>query len=188
MPPESRNLPKVARQPASARANSRGRRIPSLQFSIGKLMLLVAVCGLNFFLLSMIGRDPKEYGVNQLFGELILLGGLPMVDVLAVVALVRRPGRRSVDGFLLAGCLALGLYLGIAAMFPEAIRDGLIAVLNAVIPLGPLSLFTMIGRITLVILLNLGPQLAVAALLARPMDRFLGRIAARADSDPQSLA
>jgi cytochrome bd-type quinol oxidase subunit 2 len=159
-----------------------------LQFSIGKLMLLVAVCGLNFFLLSMIDRDPKEYGVNQWFGELILLGGLPMVDVLAVVALVRRPGRRPIDGFLLAGCLALGLYLGITAMFPKEINHGLLAVLNAVIPLGTLSLLTIIGRITLVVFLNLGFQLAVAALLARKLGRFLDRIAARADSEPQSPA
>ena len=68
-----------------------------MRFSIGKMMLLIAVCALNIFLLSMIGRDPKEYGVNQWFGELILLGGLPMADVLAVVALLRRPGRRHAD-------------------------------------------------------------------------------------------
>jgi hypothetical protein len=159
-----------------------------LRFSIGKLMLLVAACALNFFLLSMIGRDPKEYGVDQWFGELILLGGLPMVDVLAIVALLRRPGRRSIDRFLVSGCLALGLYLGVTAMFPEAIRDGLIAVLDAVIPPGGPSLFIPIGRITLVVLLNLGFQLAVAALLARPLDRFLGRVAPLADSDPPSPA
>jgi hypothetical protein len=159
-----------------------------VRFSIGKLMLLVAVCGLNFFLLSMIGRDPLEYGVNRWFGVLILLGGLPMVDLLAVVALLKRPGRRSTDAFLLAGCLALGLYLGIAGMFPEAIRDGLITVMELLFPPGGGRLLTLIGRTTLLLLLNLGPQVAVAALLARPMDLFLGRGAARANSVSQSSA
>ena len=155
-----------------------------MQFSIGKLMLLVAVCGLNFFLLSMIDRHPKEYGVNQWFGELILLGGLPMVDVIAVLALLRRPGRRPTDGFLLAGCLALGLYLGIAAMFPWTIRSVLINVLDALVPPGGWSLPTIIGRIGLVLSLNLGSQIAAAALMARPMGRFLARAAVREDSQP----
>src|SRR4051812_4374500 len=119
----------------TAPANSLDREIPSLRFSIGKLMLLVAVCALNIFLLSMIGRDRKAYGVNPWFGELILIDGLPMVDVLAVVALSRRPGRRSTDDFLRAGCLTLGLFLGIAASFPVSIRDGLLAAVQVVIPL-----------------------------------------------------
>jgi hypothetical protein len=160
-----------------------------MRFSIGKLMFLVAICGFNFFLLSMIGRDPREYGVNQWFGELILLGGLPMVDVLAVVALLRRPGRRHVDGFLLGGCVALGLYLGIAAMFAGAIREGLIAALDAVFPSPVWGLYFLrnVGRIGLVLLLNLAPQLAVAALLARPIGRFLARDAARPGQEPSPL-
>jgi hypothetical protein len=159
-----------------------------LQFSIGKLMLLVAACALNVFLLSMIGRDPGEYGVDQWFGELIVMGGLPMVDVLTFVALSRQPDQRGVDNFLLAGCLALGLYLGAASRFGGAMHAASIAVANAVIPLGRPSLSIGIGRISLGVLLNLGSQLAVAALLARPLDRFLGRVAARADSDSQPPA
>src|SRR4051794_21151540 len=145
------------------------------------MMLLVAVCALNIFLLSMIGRDPRAYGVNQWFGELILLGGLPMVDVLAVVALSRRPGRRSTDDFLRAGCLTLGLFLGIAASFPVSIRDGLLAAVQVVIPLGRASLLVGIARITLGVALCLGAQVAGATYLTRR----LGRLAARADSGPQ---
>ena len=159
-----------------------------MQFTIGKLMLLVAASGLNFFLLSMIGREPSAYGVDQWFGELILIGGLPMVDVLTIVALVKRPGRRPTDGFLLRVCLALGVYLGIAAMFPKAIRDSLIGVLNAAIPLGTPSLSTAIGRISLGVLLLLGCQIGVAAMMAGPLDRVLARMTARASSGPEQPA
>jgi hypothetical protein len=119
---------------------------------------------------------------------LILLGGLPMVDVLAIVGMLRRPGRRSTDGFLLRGCLALCLYLGIAAMFPEAIRDGLIGVVNRVIPLGRPNIITAFCRISLGVLMVLGFQIGVAALLAGPLDRLRRGIAARASSGPKPPA
>src|SRR4051794_32175824 len=117
-------------------------------------MLLVAVCGLNVFLLGMIGRNPREYGVAQYFGELILLGGLPLVDVLAIMTLSRRPGRRPTDVFLLGGCLALGLYLGLASIFAGVIVGTLLGIAQVLLPLGNASWPRGVGRIALGVLLS----------------------------------
>ncbi|WP_435008361.1 hypothetical protein P12x_005590 [Tundrisphaera lichenicola] len=125
-----------------------------MRFSIGKLMILVAICAIGFSL---------RYWE---FGALVLLGGLPMLVVLAVAALFQAPGRTSIDRFLKAGGVTLVVYLGIAAVAAKPINTLLLTNVNQLIPLGNRSLPILVGRISLGVLLNLAPQLALAGLLA----------------------
>ena len=155
-----------------------------MRFSIGKLMLLVAICGVNFFLLGKIGSPPETYGVDWKFGVLVLIGALPMLDVLGFLALIRTPGRRGLDGFLLGGGLALMLYLAVASLAPGPINDGSLALVNAIVPLGNRALPRLVGRLTLGVLLNLLPQIAVAYLLGRRIRAWRGRDDAPARPGP----
>ena len=149
-----------------------------MRFSIGKLMSLVAICGVNFFLFGKIGSDPRGYGIALPFGELIFLGGLPMLDCLALLALIRAPGRPGLDDFLLGGCLALMLYLGAASMAAESIRDVTISLLDTIVPRGNRNLAWIVERVTVAVLINLLPQVGVAFLLGRAIRAFRGREAA----------
>ena len=159
-----------------------------MRFSIGKLMVLVALCGLNFFLLSMIDGPANRYGVNQWFGELILLGGLPMLDLLVLVALATRRGHRGSEAFLVAGAISLGIYLGLAAFMPRGIRDATIGVVNLLLPLVRASWNIGLGRVALAVLLNLGPQLALAAILAPPIRRCSDRKRSQKVPAPEAMA
>jgi hypothetical protein len=128
-------------------------------------MFLVAICGVDVFLLNKIGSDPRTYGVEPCFGELILIGGLPMANVLAFRTLIRTPGRPSFDPFLLGGSLALMLYLGVASVACEAIRRGAIDLLELLAPLRNQSLARLAWRISMAVLINLAPQIVVAGII-----------------------
>jgi hypothetical protein len=151
-----------------------------LRFSIGKLMVLVALCAVNFFLLRKVGSPPSQYGVPERFGELILLGGLPMFDLLGIAALARRPGQRGLDEFLLGGLAALILYLGFAAVAAGWIKDTVIGLLNVIAPLNQGSPAQVIWRVTAAMLCNVLPQVAVAFLLRRWLRASRRREAAQA--------
>ena len=156
-----------------------------MRFSIGKLMFLVAILGVNFFLLGKINSDPRDYGVEPVFGALILLGGLPMLDVLAVLTLIRVTGRHRFDDFLLGGCLALLLYLGLASMSSESILDGTIALMKKFVPHGNWTWARIVGRMTLAVLANLIPQVAVAAVFGRLIRGWRGQDDALTMPGPQ---
>ena len=138
-----------------------------MRLSIGKMMFLVAVCGVNFFLLGKIGADPEDYGVDRWFGELILLGGLPMLDLLALLALSRPPGLPSLDARLLGGGLALMLYLAVASIAAGPIREGTLRLLNAIAPLGTRGWPDLVGRVGLAISSNVLPQMVIGSLFER---------------------
>ena len=101
-------------------------RAHSLQFSIGKLMLLVAVCGLNIFLPEQDRSRPGR------------VRGPPVVRRVAPAWRAADGGSSwpsrgpreasragSTDDFLKAGSLALGLFLGDGGELPVSIPDGL---------------------------------------------------------------
>ena len=136
-----------------------------MRFSIGKLMFLVAICGVDVFLLNKIGSDPRTYGVEPCFGELIFIGGLPMANLLAFRALIRASGRPPLDPFLLGGGLALMLYLGVASVACGSIRRGTIDLLGLLAPLGNRSLARLAWRISMAVLINLAPQIIVAGII-----------------------
>jgi hypothetical protein len=156
-----------------------------VRFSIGKMMFVVAICGFDFFLISKIGTHPDTYGVERYFGELIIIGGLPMLNLLAILFLVRQPGRRDLDSLLGGGLVALALYLGVASLAGRPITEATIGLLEVVAPLRNPSVLGLVVRLTVAVLMHLLPQLAVAALLARLIRQTRGGTLAPADPGPR---
>ena len=86
------------------------------RFRIVSIMLVVAIAALNFVAIR------THVGFRSLMGELLMLGALPMANVLAVGLLIgqRRPGNRSfLVGFVPFGAMALALYVAMATSFPR---------------------------------------------------------------------
>ena len=151
-----------------------------MQFSIGKLMFLVAISGVDCLLISKIGGPPSAYGVEKNFGELIVIGGLPMMNLLALLTLLRKPGRPGRDAFLVGGLVALGLYLAVASVAAEAISSVLLNLLEPIAPRGDTLFSARTGwRLICIELINILPQVALGALIGRAIRR-------RRDRDPDS--
>jgi hypothetical protein len=87
------------------------------RFRIAWLMIAVAIAGLDFAAIRAMSSSST--------GELLILGALPMANVLAVGMLIglRRPGSRPfLLGFEAFGAMALGLYVVLASFFrPEVV-------------------------------------------------------------------
>jgi hypothetical protein len=84
------------------------------RFRIAWIMVAVAIAAFDF------GAIREMYGSAT--GELLMLGALPMANVLAVGILVsqRRPGRRPfLLGFEAFGAMALALYVAMTIYFIE---------------------------------------------------------------------
>src|SRR5262245_55844944 len=80
-------------------------------------MVAVAVAALNF------GAMRALLGFNSVTGRLLLVGALPMVNVLAVGILIaqRQPGSRTfLLGFGAFGAMALAFYVG-WSIFPDEV-------------------------------------------------------------------
>ena len=157
-----------------------------MQFSIGKLMFLVAISGVDCLLISKIGGPTSAYGVEPSFGELIIIGGLPMMNLLALLTLLRKPGRSGRDAFLVGGLIALGLYLAIAWVAASSVRAAVLAVLHPIAPPGDCLFSARTGwRLICLELINVLPQVGLGALIGRAICRRRDR-----DSDigPTPLA
>jgi hypothetical protein len=150
-------------------------------------MFLVAICGVDVFLLNKIGSDPRTYGVEPCFGELILIGGLPMANVLAFLTLIRASGRPPFDPFLLGGGLSLMLYLGVASVACESIKRGAIDLLELLAPLRNQSLARLVWRISMAVLINLTPQIVVAGIIGLAIRAWQRRDASNVPPAPTSL-
>jgi hypothetical protein len=89
-----------------------------LRFRIVSIMLVVAIAALDFVAIRAL------FGFRSLMGELLILGALPMANVLAVglASRQRRPGTRPfLLGFVPFGAMALALYVATATSFPREI-------------------------------------------------------------------
>jgi hypothetical protein len=85
---------------------------------IASIMLVVVIAALDCAVIRVL------LGFRSLMGELLILGALPMANVLSVGLLIfqRRPGNRPfLLGFLPFGAMALALYVAMAMSFPREI-------------------------------------------------------------------
>ncbi len=149
-----------------------------MRFSIGKLMALVAITAVNVSL-AKVGANPGAAGVEEHFIFLVLFA-LPLADGLAVASMFRAPGRRSLDGFLLAGLASLVAFLAIERLAPRAWHRAGIEVANALIPLGNAGLARGLGRLTIGLLFYSLPPLALAAIGGR---LYAARLTRRTPAD-----
>ena len=110
------------------------------RFRIGWLMVLIAIVAINLGAMRLwcasAGPDAGE-GFSRLTNQGLVLGGLPMANLLAVVFLVGRrhfASRPFLLGFEVFGAMALGLYVAVATLFTKEL---LFPYVHAVIlPLG----------------------------------------------------
>ena len=87
-----------------------------LRFRIASIMLVVAIAALDF------GAIRAMIEFKSIKAELLVLGALPMTNVLAVGLLIgqRRPGTRPfLLGFVAFGAMTLALYIATASFFPH---------------------------------------------------------------------
>ena len=86
------------------------------RFRIAWLMVAVAIAALDFAAIgAILGSGTGDFGI------FLLLGALPMANVLAVGILIgqRRPGSRPfLLGFEAFGAMALALYIALVSFFP----------------------------------------------------------------------
>ena len=90
------------------------------RFRIASIMVVVAIVALDLVAIRAL------LGFRSLMGELLILGALPMANVLAVGLLIgqRRPGNRPfLLGFVPFGAMSLALYVAMATSFPREIVD-----------------------------------------------------------------
>jgi hypothetical protein len=93
------------------------------QFRIAWLMVAVAIAAFDFAALRAF-LDRRTNGLEADMASILLLGALPMWNVLAVGMLVgqRRPGSRPfLMGFEAFGAMALVFFIVLASCFPREI-------------------------------------------------------------------
>lgn len=147
------------------------------RFSIALLMVIVALAALD---LETIRAMPV---IRPPTSELLVLGALPMANVLAVDLLLsqRRPASRPfLLGFAAFGVVALALYVALVAFSPETVatlyvRPLIEPISRTIGPIQPIILIAILGSVG-VVMLGL-PQLALALLGGFMFRRF--RIAER---------
>ena len=110
------------------------------RFQIGWLMAIIAIVAINLGairLWSVSAGPAAGGGFSRLANQGLVLGGLPMANLLAVVLLVGRrhfASRPFLLGFEVFGAMALGLYVAVATLFTKEL---LFPYVHAVIlPLG----------------------------------------------------
>ena len=88
------------------------------RFRLAWLIAFVAIAALNF------GAMRALLGFNSVTARLLLVGALPMVNVLVVGILIaqRQPGSRTfLLGFVALGAMALAFYVGLSFILHQAI-------------------------------------------------------------------
>jgi hypothetical protein len=141
--------------------------VKTIRFRIAWIIAFVALAALYFAAIrAFLGPHTDSLGHQK--GILLLLGALPMANILGVGLLMgqRRPGsRRFLLGFEAFGAMALALFIALASFVPrEVVRPYLapfVAPLSRII--GPARPFVEIpiGGFVLVVLLG-WPQVAFA--------------------------
>lgn len=117
-------------------------------------------------------------------GELLILGALPMANILAVCALIsqRRRSRPFLLGFVTFGAVALALYIALTSLFGDGSNNSYMTLVNyylspLVVPLeqyrGQVSGFVFIPILVVVyVIMLILPQLAFALLGGSLSRRF----------------
>jgi hypothetical protein len=150
-------------------------RLP--RFRIAWLMVAVVIAALDFGAIRAF-LDPRMNGPGRPPGILLLLGALPMANVLAVGVLIgqRRPGSRPILlGFETFGAMALAAFVALAICFPREVvipyLHPLIRVLEQNIGRDRPLVFMPVLLVGSIVMLGL-PQLAVALLGAFLFRRY----------------
>jgi hypothetical protein len=131
-------------------------------------------------------------GFRSLMGELLILGALPMVNVLTVGLLIgqRSPGYRPfLLGFVPFGAISLALYVTMATCFPhEIVKSCMIPVNDYLLRVfGPHRPLLFIPAQTFAYVLMLGvPQVIFALIGGFLFQKFMitSRISGRPDQTP----
>jgi hypothetical protein len=155
-------------------------KVPRIR--IASIMVVVAVVALNLVPIRAL------LGFRSLMGELLILGALPMANVLAVGLLIgkRRPGNRPfLLGFVPFGAMALALYVAVVTSVPREIvvssmtpvSDYLVRIIGAHRPLLFIRALTFACLLILVL-----PQVVFALIGDFLSRRFM--ISRRADRSP----
>ena len=155
------------------------------RFRIAMGMVFVAIVALNF------GAIRASFGFEPYVAESLLLGALPMANVLAVGILIgqRRPGSRPfLLGFEAFGAMALTLYVALASFFPGAVTlclELIEEILEKTIGRHPPFVFIPIVCFVAVVMLGL-PQVVFALIGGSLSRRFriTIRISRRPDQTP----
>ena len=129
------------------------------RFRIAWVMVAVAIAALDFGAIRPL-LGPYANVLDHMRGSLLLLGALPMANVLAVGMLIghRRPGSRPfLIGFEVLGAMALASFIAVATCFP---REVVLTYLNPV--LAPIDLIPIQAFVAVVMLG--GPQAAFAVI------------------------
>src|SRR5262249_55663704 len=105
------------------------------RFRIGSVMALIAIAALDFAAIrALLARHANVLDDQR--GMCLLLGALPMANVLAVGMLVgqRRPGSRPfLMGFEAFGAMALAFFIALGGCFPREVL--MLAVMPFVAPI-----------------------------------------------------
>ena len=153
----------------------KGAAVKAPRFRIAWVMVAVAIAALDFTAIRAL-LGPYTNSLEYQKTMLLLLGALPMANVLAVGMLIgqRRPASRPfLLGFEAFGAMALALSIALASCFPEEV------VMRCLVPfgdlvekiIGPNRPFVFIPILCLVAVVVLGgPQVAFAL-----MGGFLSR-------------
>ena len=130
-----------------------------MKFSIARLMILVAMSALDVWLIRVIVDSRHEGWLDPLQGEMILLGVMPVANLLLLGALCRGPGRRNLDEFLVAGLAVLAVSTALTAFHGRAIDLLLVEVVDQVLPSPNRDPFAILCRGSLALGMILGVQL-----------------------------
>jgi ethanolamine transporter EutH len=154
-----------------------------MRFSIGRLMMLVVLAAANFaafrFVISQSSPPAPFY-------ELLLLGALPMLDVLIVAHSCRKPGRRFLSGFIATGSVALATFVLIAAAFPVPLIQQAIEVINPIFGAGPFSIPMMLAHFLAWFGFYSIPQILIAAVAGWLYRTYRIRLLIERRPDPRS--
>jgi hypothetical protein len=133
-------------------------------------MVFVAIVALNLVAIRAL------LGFRSLMGELLILGALPMVNVLAVGLLIgqRRPRPRLfLLGFVPFGAMALALYVAVTTSFPREVVISCLTPVSGYLErmIGPHRPLLSIPAQTLAYVLILGLPQVVLALIGGSLSR-----------------
>jgi hypothetical protein len=156
------------------------------RFRIASIMVVVAIAALDLVAIRTF------LGFRSLMGELLILGALPMANVLAVVLALGqlRPANRPFClGFVLFGAMALTVYVATATSFPrEIVKSYMIPVSEYLVRvIGPHRPLLFIPAQTFAYLAILVlPQVVIALIGGLLFQKFMiiSRISRRPDQTP----
>jgi len=151
------------------------------RFRIGWLMAIIAIVAINLGAMRLwsasVGPDAGE-GFSRLTNQGLVLGGLPMANLLAVGFLVGRrhfASRPFLLGFEVFGAVALGLYVAVATLFTKELLFPYVH--SVILPLGkpvgqPFSPAQLLIHMSFAAAMLGLPQLAVSLIGGSLFRRF----------------